>query len=963
MKLTRLIVAITAVVLFGSHLQAGHVTGYVDPLSKTHISNPKQLPNTTIQNALRQKQDWQQFLQLGGHWNVIFDEYSGLPQRAFGKPVAVPGSDARSTAMNFLSSYLEGFQLPLNTFQFRSVSSGKKYHYVNYRQFHQGLEILWANVQVKMTHDYRVMQFGLECHKNITVDVNPTISASAAVSAATAQVAGVNNVAMTPDLKILPVPAVNKYDYRLVYELHVSRVNAEGIPARYYTLVDAHNGEILYRANEVMHFSANTDINVTGSLYLTHPYNPSTTEPLRNMKIVESGTTYFTDSNGFLGLNNTSNTTATFSLEGKWVRVRSNNVTPSWTVSLTPGVNNVNIDANTNIRQRSTYNSIDEVHDFMKSKFPAFTGLDFPIPANVDVAGNCNAFYDGSSVNFYAAGGNCNATSLVSDVCYHEYGHGINDFFYQSIGFNFSNGAMNEGYADIWALGITGSPILGIGFFSNDPQGFVRRYDVNKKVYPQDLVGQVHADGEIIAGCFWDTYLNLGDLNQMTDLFSETFYAGITGPNGSEGTLYRNILIETLTVDDNDGDITNGTPNYCDITSGFAIHGITLGAATSLTHTEVLQAAEQSPVNVDAVAQGIAAGTTVNIFYRVGNTGAFNSMPMTNTGGNNYEANLPAQPKGTIIEYYLGLQDNCGTQTNVLPAGANDANPNIPYYVMVGFDLLVQEDFDSFFGSWIIGAPGDDATTGIWEIDIPVPSYVGTSLVQPGTQTTPSGFFCAFTGNASGPSAGAGENDVDNGKTTLLSPVYDLSTYTNPAFSFHRWYSNDQGATPGTDFWQVAITNDGINYVDVENTNVADHSWRRFAFKVLDYVTPTSNVSLRFIAEDANAGSLVEAALDDLILWDEIPTGLNQSESLSGVTLYPNPSSSSVMINIGLTKEEEVSVSILNAIGQTVKQFDQLMPSGNNLITTDVEGLPAGVYQVRVLAGNSRTTRKLTVIR
>ena len=43
------------------------------------------------------------------------------------------------------------------------------------------------------------------------------------------------------------------------------------------------------------------------------------------------------------------------------------------------------------------------------------------------------------------------------------------------------NGALNEGFADIWAFTITLDPILGIGFYQNNPNGYVRRFDINKK--------------------------------------------------------------------------------------------------------------------------------------------------------------------------------------------------------------------------------------------------------------------------------------------------------------------------------------------------------------------------------------------------------------------------------------------------------------------------------------------------
>ena len=122
------------------------------------------------------------------------------------------------------------------------------------------------------------------------------------------------------------------------------------------------------------------------------------------------------------------------------------------------------------------------------------------------------------------------------------------------------NGGLNEGYADIWAISLTQSPVLGFGWDLVDPTVYVRRYDQNRKVYPQDLVGQVHADGEIIAGAFWDTYLNLGSMQQMLDLFKYTFDGAPDGPNGTEGIIYTDVLVEVLFADDNDADLTNGTP-------------------------------------------------------------------------------------------------------------------------------------------------------------------------------------------------------------------------------------------------------------------------------------------------------------------------------------------------------------------------------------------------------------------
>ena len=56
----------------------------------------------------------------------------------------------------------------------------------------------------------------------------------------------------------------------------------------------------------------------------------------------------------------------------------------------------------------------------------------------------------------------------------------------------------------------------------------------------------------------------------------------------------------------------------------------------------------------------------------------------------------------------------------------------------------------------------------------------------------------------------------------------------------------------------------------------SDNSWRKFAFRVKDYITITDDFSIRFIASDSirlgqylDGGSLVEAAIDDMYLYDQ----------------------------------------------------------------------------------------------
>ena len=62
----------------------------------------------------------------------------------------------------------------------------------------------------------------------------------------------------------------------------------------------------------------------------------------------------------------------------------------------------------------------------------------------------------------------------------------------------------------------------------------------------------------------------------MSSLFSRSFLGLATGPDGTEGTVYYDILIDALTYDDNNGNLADGTPHFTQIVEAFAAHGIYL---------------------------------------------------------------------------------------------------------------------------------------------------------------------------------------------------------------------------------------------------------------------------------------------------------------------------------------------------------------------------------------------------
>ena len=840
----------------------------------------------TLQQTLREQNAWQNFLSNHPHWFVSFNEFNLKPHRAYGEPIdLLHGNLIVDKVMHFITHDLSDFNIPLADIFFLDIRENEKYKYLDFYQTYNGLKVHDSRLYIKTTKDDKLVTFGLDVFSDINLSILPTISENDAISSATFGIANsITNAIVKKDLKILPIPEHNKYTYNLIYEVEFETTISVG-PAKYLCFVDANTGELLMRKNTIMFESPPpATVHVESNLYAVQPYIPTTLENLIHLRVHVNGTSYYTDQNGDLSLSSNTGSNVYYGLEGRWAKVETGGSTPGINTTL-GAVNNISFDNDATSQERSAYYHVNVVHDYMKTIFPNFTSLDNPMTTNVDEPGSCNAFYSGGTINFYAEGNDCNSLAKIGDVVYHEYGHGINDYRYGNSGM--WNGGLNEGYADVWGLSITQNPILGQGMSLSNPNDFVRRYDIDKKVYPQDIVGEVHADGEIIAGCWWDTYLGFNDMSQMMDLFKYTYDGAPDGASGTEGIIYTDVLLEALMADDNDGNIYNGTPNDQIIVDAFALHGISLLSNANIIHNQVMMSAPNNDITINAsIALTYAwALSSAKVYYKLNNITMWNSVVLNSSGGTNYIGQIPAQPTGTLIAYYILLEDTYGKQSGIVPMAANlSQHANIPYFILNGFEFMGIEDFDANVGFWQLGDPNDLATTGMWEIDEPTGSFSDptdpSTIVQTDEDHTPNGIECAFTGNA-GILDGIGQNDVDDGHTTLFSPYYDLTSYANPIFTYYRWYTNNppSGANPGADWWQVLVTDDGINWQYVENNMTSDKSWRRFAFRVADYVSLTNQVRVKFIASDSthlgqylDGGSLIEAAVDDFSLYEEVNT-------------------------------------------------------------------------------------------
>ena len=177
-----------------------------------------------------------------------------------------------------------------------------------------------------------------------------------------------------------------------------------------------------------------------------------------------------------------------------------------------------------------------------------------------------------------------------------------------------------------------------------------------------------------------------------------------------------------------------------------------------------------------------------------------------------------------------------------------------------------------------------DANVGVWERGEPVGTFFGGGFSNTGEDIQGDlGDQCYVTGNGGG---GAGNDDVDNGTTTLTSPVMDLTTYFDPILSYNAWFLNDgggNGSGPPNDALSITISN-GIETVTVEEITTSLGAWRpATSFRLLDYLAITDNMQVVFETSDfQGSGHLVEAAVDVFIVTDNATVAPFSATETSG---------------------------------------------------------------------------------
>jgi Zn-dependent metalloprotease len=308
------------------------------------------------------------------------------------------------------------------------------------------------------------------------------------------QAARVTKMRAVPTAELALIPN-NRGQATIAY---VARIAADEPLGDYEVIVDAENGRLISYSNQ-MNFNTGT-----GALYATNPIRCDITkEPLKNL---------------------TTNT-----LTGKWVKVVNEKAATSVNAENT----HIYTPESTHFEEVGMYYYVNTIHDFFASL--GHTGMNKAITAVVHHRDKYDNAYFSPWQNkiCFGDGDRFNCLAREAAITYHEYSHAVlNSITY--LAYSGESGAINEGQADYFACSVTEDPELGEWVCAKMNRPYLRIL-VNDLHYPENIEGEVHADGKIWGATLWDIRTAIGKSAADLLIHNSHFYLNGSQPKFIDG--------------------------------------------------------------------------------------------------------------------------------------------------------------------------------------------------------------------------------------------------------------------------------------------------------------------------------------------------------------------------------------------------------------------------------------------
>ncbi len=242
------------------------------------------------------------------------------------------------------------------------------------------------------------------------------------------------------------------------------------------------------------------------------------------------------------------------------------------------------------------------------------------------------------------------------EIVLHEYGHAVHNDIVPGFVYAAESGAISEGFGDYFGATYGDNALVGEWdgvSYNPGPPPYLRRTDTTKH-YPEDIVGQVHSDGEIISAAWWDFRNLVGSVVADQIIIEGMFYTGVnaTFQDYADGMVAADQAL-------------HGGTHVGYIFQAFGGRGI--GATYLLNFNHVALGDSENTagpypvVTTISHTSPITAADAVTLNYRITGAAAWTPVTMTATGNfDEWAASIPGPGLNTTVEYYMTVTDDAG---------------------------------------------------------------------------------------------------------------------------------------------------------------------------------------------------------------------------------------------------------------------------------------------------------------
>ncbi len=257
--------------------------------------------------------------------------------------------------------------------------------------------------------------------------------------------------------------------------------------------------------------------------------------------------------------------------------------------------------------------------------------------------------------------------------------------------------------------------------------------------------------------------------------------------------------------------------------------------------------------------------------------------------------------------------------------------------VVIHLDKGIYDDFTFDFG-WT-ATKTSLVSSGEWERGNPNPT---STLSAPADDAQfDCGDFAYVTGNDA--SLNPDADDVDKGRVTLYSPIFDLTSFANPYLNYTRWFFNYHGPLPPPDDTLEIKLSNGLTTVLIDSQASEDAAffhWTPKSIHVSDFITPTANMQLIItVSDDDPAVNITEAGIDLFSISESNILSIDEKTESKNL-IYPVPSDGFVTI---IQTEKSANWIIFSIDGKIIQNINKQ----TDKIEIDLTNLQSGTYFIQ----------------